>query len=107
MEEAPSLKTLLLAVLFAAGRPVALKELRALGHPEEAVLRALKALERDLEAGHLGVALERVAGGWRGRTLGSNSSSEAIELFNIYYNAEAANYLREGGEAQPPGWQVE
>ena len=40
MEEAPSLKTLLLAVLFAAGRPVALKELRALGHPEEAVLRA-------------------------------------------------------------------
>ena len=49
MEEAPSLKTLLLAVLFAAGRPVALKELRALGHPEEAVLRALKALERDLE----------------------------------------------------------
>lgn len=48
MEEAPSLKTLLLAVLFAAGRPVALKELRALGHPEEAVLRALKALERDL-----------------------------------------------------------
>ena len=65
MEEAPSLKTLLLAVLFAAGRPVALKELRALGHPEEAVLRALKALERDLEAGHLGVALERVAGGWR------------------------------------------
>ncbi|GGM96619.1 segregation and condensation protein B [Thermus composti] len=61
----PSLKAEILAVLFAAGRPVALKELKALGHPEEAVLRALKALEADLQGGALGVALERVAGGWR------------------------------------------
>jgi len=61
----PDLKGELLAVLFAAGRPVVLKELKALGYPEEALLRALAALERDLEAGHLGVALERVAGGWR------------------------------------------
>ena len=35
-----------------------LKELKALDYPEEALLRALAALERDLEAGHLGVALE-------------------------------------------------
>ncbi|GAA6736653.1 SMC-Scp complex subunit ScpB [Thermus oshimai] len=60
-----SLKAQILAVLFAAGRPVALKELRALGYPEEALLRALKALEADLAEGHLGVGLERVAGGWR------------------------------------------
>jgi segregation and condensation protein B len=63
--EGPGLKAEILAVLFAAGRPVSLKELRALGHPEEAILRALKALEADLREGHLGVALERVAGGWR------------------------------------------
>lgn len=61
----PDLKAELLAVLFAAGRPVALRELKALGHPEETLLRTLKALEKDLEAGHLGVVLERVAGGWR------------------------------------------
>ncbi|SDE61538.1 condensin subunit ScpB [Thermus arciformis] len=63
--EGPGLKAEILAVLFAAGRPVSLKELKALGHPEEALLRALKALEADLQEGGLGVALERVAGGWR------------------------------------------
>ncbi|WP_038068511.1 SMC-Scp complex subunit ScpB [Thermus scotoductus] len=61
----PSLKAELLAVLFAAGKPVALKELKALGYPEETLLRTLKALEADLRDGELGVALERVAGGWR------------------------------------------
>ena len=60
-----SLKAELLAVLFAAGRPVGLKELKALGHPEEALLRALKELEETLASGELGIALERVAGGWR------------------------------------------
>lgn len=61
----PSLKAELLAVLFAAGRPVGLKELRALGHPQETLLRTLQALEVELQEGGLGVALERVAGGWR------------------------------------------
>ena len=60
-----SLKAELLAVLFAAGRPVALKELSPLGHPEEALLRALSALEKELSGGEMGIALERVAGGWR------------------------------------------
>jgi segregation and condensation protein B len=58
-----SLKAELLAVLFAAGRPVALKELSPLGHPEEALLRALSALEKELSGGEMGIALERVAGG--------------------------------------------
>lgn len=60
--EGPGLKAEILAVLFAAGRPVRLKELKALGHPEEALLRALKALEKDLEAGHLAWPWS----GWRG-----------------------------------------
>ncbi len=61
----PELRALLLGVLFAAGRPLSLKDLRPLGLPEEALLRALKGLEEELKEGHLGVALERVAGGWR------------------------------------------
>ncbi len=56
----------LLAVLFAAGRPVSLEELcKGLGLPEDTLLRALHALEERLASGALGVALERVAGGWR------------------------------------------
>lgn len=54
----------LLAVFFAAGRPLSLKELSHLG-PEEAVLREIQALEKELETGAFGVRLERVAGGWR------------------------------------------
>ncbi|GAB5602009.1 SMC-Scp complex subunit ScpB [Thermus sp. FJN-A] len=61
----PDLKAKLLAVLFAAGRPVGLKEFKALGYPEKTLLRALGALEAELREGHLGVALEQVAGGWR------------------------------------------
>ncbi|RTI54461.1 SMC-Scp complex subunit ScpB [Thermus scotoductus] len=60
-----NLKAEVLAVLFAAGRPVTLRELKALGHPEETLLRTLQALEAELKEGSLGVALERVAGGWR------------------------------------------
>lgn len=58
------LKAQLLAVLFAAGRPLSLQDLSPLGG-EEALTRAVVALERDLADGHLGVQLERVAGGWR------------------------------------------
>ncbi|RIH81940.1 Segregation and condensation protein B [Meiothermus luteus] len=58
------LKAQLLAVLFAAGRPVSLGELRSLA-PEETLLRALAALEGELREGQMGVELERVAGGWR------------------------------------------
>ncbi|KGQ20885.1 SMC-Scp complex subunit ScpB [Thermus filiformis] len=54
----------LLAVFFAAGRPLSLKELSALG-PEDRVLREVQALEKELDSGALGVRLERVAGGWR------------------------------------------
>jgi segregation and condensation protein B len=54
----------LLAVFFAAGRPLSLKELSALG-PEDRVLREVQALEKELDSGALGVCLERVAGGWR------------------------------------------
>ncbi|RDI95690.1 SMC-Scp complex subunit ScpB [Meiothermus sp. QL-1] len=59
-----ALKAQLLAVLFAAGRPVSLRELGPLA-PEEALLRAIEALGRELEGGQAGVQLERVAGGWR------------------------------------------
>ncbi len=59
------IKAELLAVLFAAGRPLGLGALKALGHPEEAILQALEALESELASGEAGVALERVAGGWR------------------------------------------
>jgi segregation and condensation protein B len=61
----PDLKVQLLAILFAAGRPVGLRELKALDHPEEALLRALESLEKELAKGEMGIALERVAGGWR------------------------------------------
>ncbi len=56
----------LLAILFAAGRAVAPAELaRGLGRPQAEVERALLGLEAALGDGHLGVALERVAGGVR------------------------------------------
>lgn len=59
-----NLKAQVLAVLFAAGRPLSLQDLRPLGS-EEALTRAVVGLERDLADGRLGVQLERVAGGWR------------------------------------------
>lgn len=55
----------LLAVLFAAGRPLALSELEPLGFPPDYLLRALEDLEVQLAQGGLGIQLERVAGGWR------------------------------------------
>lgn len=58
------LKAQLLAVLFAAGKPLGLGELRPLGEPEP-LMRAIIGLESDLADGSLGVQLERVAGGWR------------------------------------------
>jgi segregation and condensation protein B len=64
LADLPDLKAQVLAVLFAAGRPLSLRELSPLGS-EEALTRALMALERDLADGRLGVWLERVAGGWR------------------------------------------
>jgi len=62
--ESQHLKAQLLAVLFAAGRPLSLQDMSPLGS-EEALTRAVLSLERDLADGHLGVQLERVAGGWR------------------------------------------
>ncbi|WP_337867606.1 SMC-Scp complex subunit ScpB [Meiothermus sp.] len=59
-----TLKAQILAVLFAAGRPLALGDLSPLG-TEDALLRAIVALEHDLSDGTSGVQLERVAGGWR------------------------------------------
>ncbi|MBF6596235.1 MAG: SMC-Scp complex subunit ScpB [Thermaceae bacterium] len=59
-----TLKAQILAVLFAAGRPLSLEDLEPL-HSQEALLRAIVALESELEAGELGIQLERVAGGWR------------------------------------------
>lgn len=59
-----TLKAQILAVLFAAGRPLALGDLSPLG-TEDALLRAIVALEHDLSDGKSGVQLERVAGGWR------------------------------------------
>jgi segregation and condensation protein B len=59
-----TLKAQILAVLFAAGRPLALSDLSPLG-TEDALLRAIVALEHDLSDGKSGVQLERVAGGWR------------------------------------------
>lgn len=58
------LKAQLLAVLFAAGRPLSLDELGPLGDPE-VLVRTIVALEGDLAEGSSGVQLERVAGGWR------------------------------------------
>ncbi len=62
--DTPTLKAQILAVLFAAGRPLSLRELAPLGS-EEALLRTIVALEHDLREGKTGVQLERVAGGWR------------------------------------------
>ncbi len=59
-----TLKAQILAVLFAAGRPLSLEDLEPL-HSQEALLRAIVALESELQAGELGIQLERVAGGWR------------------------------------------
>jgi segregation and condensation protein B len=58
------LKAQLLAVLFAAGRPLSLDDLRPLGD-SEVLVRTIVALEGDLAEGSSGVQLERVAGGWR------------------------------------------
>ncbi|MCS7068778.1 MAG: SMC-Scp complex subunit ScpB [Meiothermus sp.] len=62
--DTPTLKAQILAVLFAAGRPLSLSDLSPLGS-EEALTRAIVALEHDLASGQAGVQLERVAGGWR------------------------------------------
>lgn len=59
-----TLKAQILAVLFAAGRPLALSDLSPLD-TDEALTRAIVALENDLGDGKSGVQLERVAGGWR------------------------------------------
>jgi len=59
-----TLKAQILAVLFAAGRPLSLRDLSPLGS-EEALTRAIVALEHELDEGQTGVQLERVAGGWR------------------------------------------
>jgi len=56
----------LLAILYAAGRAVQLEEfVRGTELEEAEVQRRLEALEATLAEGSLGVALERVAGGWR------------------------------------------
>ena len=56
----------LLAVFFAAGKPLAAGELaKGLERNEEEVRRLVDELGRKLEDGSLGVALEEVAGGWR------------------------------------------
>jgi len=56
----------LLAVLFAAGRPLGEEELaRGLNLPKDELKARLEELRAELEPGTLGVALERVAGGWR------------------------------------------
>lgn len=59
-----TLKAQIMAVLFAAGRPLGLADLEPLSS-EEALTRAIVALEDDLSAGASGVQIERVAGGWR------------------------------------------
>lgn len=60
------LKSQILAVLYAAGRPVSLDEFKHLGQDQEAVLRILTSLEAGLQQDpSQGVLLERVAGGWR------------------------------------------
>lgn len=62
--DAQTLEAQILAVLFAAGRPVSLGDLSPLGS-EEALTRAIVTLENGLNDGKSGVQLERVAGGWR------------------------------------------
>ncbi len=59
-------EAVLLAILFAAGRAVTSKELaRGLGKPEGETERLLERLAQKIADGHLGVAIERVAGGAR------------------------------------------
>ncbi len=56
----------LLAVFFAAGRPLSDRELaHGLERAEEEIRRLVGELGRQLENGGHGVALEEVAGGWR------------------------------------------
>jgi len=56
----------LLAIFFAAGKPLSLGELsRGLEEEEAAVLRRVQQLARKLESEPTGVSLEEVAGGWR------------------------------------------
>lgn len=59
-----TLKAQIMAVLFAAGRPLGLSDLEPLGS-EEALTRAIISLESDFATGVSGVQIERVAGGWR------------------------------------------
>jgi segregation and condensation protein B len=56
----------LLAVFFAAGKPLSPQELaRGLALSEEATRQRVAEMGRALEPGTFGVALEEVAGGWR------------------------------------------
>jgi segregation and condensation protein B len=65
MHRQPSrLASQILAVLFAAGRPVSLQELAPLA-PSEALKQALDELKSLLCEGSWGIDLEEVAGGWR------------------------------------------
>lgn len=64
MEDLSNLKAQLLAVLFAAGRPLSAEELASLADPDT-LIRSFADLEHDLQQGSAGVQIERVAGGWR------------------------------------------
>lgn len=55
----------LLALLFAAGKPLTLEDFAKLGHPEDILLRSLESLAAKLSSGDTGVGLEYVARGWR------------------------------------------
>ena len=55
----------LLALLFAAGKPLTLEDFAKLGHPEDTLLRSLESLAAKLSSGDTGVSLEYVARGWR------------------------------------------
>jgi len=56
----------LLAIFFAAGKPLTASEIaRGLEEEEDAVIRRIQQLEKYLTAGECGVSLEEVAGGWR------------------------------------------
>ena len=56
----------LLAIFFAAGKPLSASELaRGLEEEEDTVIRRVQQLEKLIENGSYGVALEEVAGGWR------------------------------------------
>ncbi len=56
----------LLAVFFAAGKPLSTQDLaRGLDRSEEETRQLIRRLERTLESGTHGVVLEEVAGGWR------------------------------------------